>query len=280
VSVRVVVSVDPGSDDSESWLRQASSKDPRVHVLSGTERFGSAALNFYRLLRDADLINSDFVAFADQDDVWFPWKLQRAVHRLRAEAASGYSSNVLAWAPGRDPHILRKSNRQTKWDYLFSSPGPGCTHVITTSFALELRELIRTKFDLVRQIEYHDWLDYAYARSHGHQWIIDDEPTMLYRQHASNQLGANSGIRAAMRRLEDIRRGWLWEQAHLIGTATGSEGAPPLRLLSDLSLIGRLQFLMQSTQMRRGRLDSLVLGTAGFLRGTKSGTARGELPLR
>jgi rhamnosyltransferase len=259
VATRIVVSLDQSSDDSAGLLQRWADNDPRIELLPMGATYGGAAPNFYRLLRDTDMSRTDYVAFADQDDVWFSNKLGRAVSALTDRGVAGYSSNVLAWYADGRRELVNKAWPQRRWDHLFSSPGPGCTHVLRVDLARELQQLLSAAPEVASHIDYHDWLDYAFARERGYGWFIDPEPSMLYRQHERNQLGANLGVKAALRRARDLRSSWLWDQASLIGEAVGASDAAPLRLLHSARLKDRLRLILLTPQMRRRKREALAL---------------------
>src|SRR5471032_1520195 len=96
VDVTLHISIDPSTDGTEAWCEAYAAKHPAVVVLPGANRFGGASRNFFRLIRDVDFDGYDFVAFADQDDIWYPDKLQRATQALQARGVDAYSSNVMA----------------------------------------------------------------------------------------------------------------------------------------------------------------------------------------
>jgi len=126
VQVTVFVSVDRSIDGTENWFSTVQAKEPRVVLLPTGAAFGGAARNFFRLLRDTDFAAFDYVAYADQDDIWLPGKLKRACDTLTQAGAQGYSSDVVAfWDSGKSLYI-KKSYPQRRWDYLFESAGPGC----------------------------------------------------------------------------------------------------------------------------------------------------------
>ena len=79
---------------------------------------------------------------------------------------------------------------------------------MTKDFALEFQNYIKDKTEMLRKLDWHDWLIYAYARSRNYKWLIDEEAHMLYRQHSNNQLGANSGIKQFKKRVSDILSGY------------------------------------------------------------------------
>ena len=133
VAVDLVVSDDGSSDDSISVLEHWST-DERVTVMSAESPTGSAAQNFFRLIRNAGADRHDYVAFSDQDDVWATHKLSRACEMLHAGGAAGYSCAVVAyWENGRAA-VLRQNSRLTASDFLFEGAGQGCTYVLTAEF--------------------------------------------------------------------------------------------------------------------------------------------------
>jgi len=69
VAVEVFVSVDASSDGSEQWIEEKALSDVRIHILSHGQRFGGAAPNFFRLIREIDFSSFDYVSLADQDDI-------------------------------------------------------------------------------------------------------------------------------------------------------------------------------------------------------------------
>lgn len=207
VDVRVVASDDQSGDRTLDVLREHAGAIPLTILPTQAERCGNANRNFLRLIRDADIGDAQYVALADQDDIWYPHKLARSISRLCADDAQAYSSDVEAFWPDGRTRILKKSYPQKRLDHLFGSPGPGCTFVFTRALFLEMRDWITRHFDALAKLWVHDWILYAYARSKSYRWIIDDMPTMRYRQHQSNEIGANSGLRAVKRRLSVVKEG-------------------------------------------------------------------------
>lgn len=207
VQVDIFFSVDTSTDDTFDKC-SAYAQQPHMHILPYGERFGGAAKNFYRLIRDVNFESFDYVAFADQDDIWLENKLSNAISILSEEKYDCYSSNVLAfWSDGRKK-IINKAQPQVSHDYFFESAGPGCTYVFSKDVAKAFQMFLIDKQDAANAVELHDWLLYAFARHNGYKWHIDDWQSMLYRQHDSNQFGANGGIAAAKKRIQMIRSRW------------------------------------------------------------------------
>ncbi|MBC3207684.1 glycosyltransferase [Pseudomonas sp. SWRI111] len=216
VEVVVHISVDPSSDGTEAWCLAYASRHPCVSVLPCDGIFGGASRNFFRLIRDVALDEFDYVAFADQDDVWYPEKLERAILEIGNRDVDAYSSNVIAFWPDGRRHLLDKAQPQVAWDFLFEAAGPGCTYVFTHELSTQLKASILANWGEVQRVSLHDWYCYAFARSRGFKWFIDPRPSMNYRQHERNQVGANTGIGSLISRYKTILDGWWFAQVRCI----------------------------------------------------------------
>lgn len=277
VSVQVVVSIDPSNDGTEAWAAQCAEQEPRVLVLPTKTIFGGAAPNFFRLIDDVNLAGFDYLAFADQDDLWHPDKLARACQQLQQTGAEGYSGNVTAFWPDGQERLIDKAQPQQAWDFLFEGPGPGCTFVLTGRLALVLQSWVRLHRAELRPVGFHDWLIYAWARAQGCRWMVDQQPYMHYRQHASNQMGANAGVRALWRRVQHIASGWGFGQACLMARLIGLENHPFVAFWYQGQRLGLLGLALHAGQCRRRRRDQILfmlscVWMAVFLPG------RGKLP--
>jgi rhamnosyltransferase len=258
VSVKVVLSIDRSSDGTEAWAAQVAQQDARVSVLPTGQVFGGAAPNFFRLLRDANLANCDFVALADQDDLWHPGKLARACQQLQQTGTAGYSGNVTAFWPGGQERLIDKAQPQQTWDFLFEGPGPGCTFVLAQPLALALQAWVRQQAQRLEPVDFHDWLIYAWARARGYEWLIDAQPHLHYRQHAHNQLGANAGLRPLLHRARQMGNGWWLGQAILFARLLQLQEHPFVAPWLQGQRSGLLQLALRAGQCRRRPRDQLL----------------------
>ena len=191
--------------------------NPHVTVHKRAKGTGSAAHNFLDAIQSLskDLINSyDFIAFSDQDDIWFPNKLFEAGQMLKKEHSSLYFSNLILWdEQTNNKSILKKSYPQKKYDYLFEGGSAGCTYVFTTDFCLDLKNvLVKTNF-IHWQYFSHDWFVYFYARVNNYKVSIDNNAYIKYRIHSDNvhgQLNKNS-LFAIKERLKLVKKGWYFK---------------------------------------------------------------------
>ncbi|EJM31971.1 glycosyltransferase [Pseudomonas sp. GM25] len=226
VQVTVHISVDASTDGTEAWCADFAARHANVFLLPSGLRFGGASRNFFRLIRDVDLQAYDYISFADQDDIWHEDKLQRAITSMRDRRVDACSSNVTAfWESGRT-QLLHKAQSQTRWDFLFEAAGPGCTYVLNTALAQAMKQSMLAQWHDLQNVSLHDWYCYAFARSHGFRWYIDPRPSMDYRQHESNQVGANTGLSPMIARYKTIHDGWWFTQVALIARLTGQTDDP------------------------------------------------------
>lgn len=257
VRVSIFISVDSSTDGTDEWCRSYSANNLDVTVLPPAGRFGGAARNFFRLIRDVDFSCFDFVAFSDQDDIWLEHKLQRATAKLQEDGFDAYSSNVTAFWPDGRRLLLDKAQPQVRWDHLFEAAGPGCTYVLNRSLADAFKDSLISNWDEAQAVSLHDWYCYAFARSHGFRWFIDPMPGLEYRQHAGNQVGANTGVNALLARLKAITNGWWPEQVLLIDRLTAKA---PILAPRSTSRPSRtfLKLVSKANLCRRRRRDKFL----------------------
>jgi rhamnosyltransferase len=258
VAVAIFVSVDSSTDGTEDWIDELSQKDSRVVVLPHWQRFGGAAPNFFRLIRDVELEPFDYVSFADQDDIWHLDKLIRATEQLSRQGADAYSSNITAYWPTGKELLICKSQPQRKWDHLFEAAGPGCTYVMAKPLIMEIKSFVCANWVRTQDLILHDWFCYAYARAHGYRWYIDPQPSMLYRQHVDNQVGVNNGLKAFLYRFKKITDGSGIKQSVLIAQLVGKDNTNFVMMWSGLKRSGFLRLAFFANECRRKRQERFL----------------------
>ena len=258
VKLRVIVSDDQSSDGTMSVLLERAAKLSLAILPVQADRYECANRNFLRLIRDADIGDTEYVSLADQDDIWHADKLARAIGLLLTSSAPAYSSDFEAFWPDGRSLVVKKSHAQKQFDYLFGSPGPGCTFVFTRALFLEMRAWVMANFSVLSRLWVHDWILYAYVRSRGHRWLIDNVPTIRYRQHVSNEIGVNFGLNAVNRRLAVIREGRYRHNIVIIAELTATNPAC-VRALRRLNWSDRVWLIRHAHQFRRSLIEVLAL---------------------
>lgn len=259
VNIDIYISVDLSSDGTYEWCQDLATKNINVKVLPYGVHFGGAAKNFFRLIKDVDFNDYHYVSLADQDDIWLPNKVSRAIKTIRERKLEGYSSNVIAfWEDGRKK-LIDKSYSQKKFDYYFESAGPGCTFLLTQKSLKKFKIFLIENWVLVNEVKLHDWMIYAYFRALSMTWYIDKTPSIYYRQHKDNQIGANFYWKAYLSRLKKINNGWYRNEVKKIISLL----KPYAR--EDMNL-SRLSLVINFYNLRRRLRDAIVLLFMNILR--------------
>lgn len=251
VELDLFVSVDLSNDGTYEWFKSIEEKHDNVFILPYGKKFGSAGQNFFRLLHDVDTSMYSFIAFADQDDIWYADKLICAVNKINQMNADAYSSNVIAFWPNGKKQLVNKSQPQKDWDFLFESAGPGCTFVLTGNLTTNLKALIKTRYKDFNKVYLHDWFVYAFARANGFNWIIDKEPYMLYRQHNNNEVGVNNSIASLNARFKKVITQFGFCQSKLIAQLCGLDNHSFVSRWIHLNRLDILKLALYSNQCRR-----------------------------
>jgi len=252
INLKLFISVDLSTDATYEKCITLAQIHENITVLEYGERFGGAAQNFFRLIRDVDFEPFDYVAFADQDDIWFDSKLSHAILQLNERKADAFSSDVIAFWENGKQRLVKKSYSQKKYDYIFEAAGPGCTYVFRQEPFSLFKQFLLNNQQLSQKLALHDWTAYAFFRSNGMKWWIDDKPLMLYRQHAKNQVGYNYGLKAIISRLSLIQKKWYRNQILLIMQV--------INLSKANDFILKRSFLIKNFyQLRRRTRDAMFL---------------------
>lgn len=258
VQCDIYISLDKSTDESYQLLKELAQRHHNIKLLSYGETYGSAGQNFFRLIREVDFTGYDYVAFADQDDIWLTDKLSSAITMLNTEGCDGYSSNVNAfWEDGREK-MISKSSPQSRFDFLFESAGPGCTFVMTRRLAIHIKQFLNDVENQVPDIWLHDWFCYAFARAYDYRWVIDDNSYMKYRQHSANSVGANSGLGSLLKRINSVMSGDAFDKVLKQADILGIDALKPIQLIKSGSFRSSFKLLFLANQCRRAKKDKVM----------------------
>ena len=211
----LLVSDDGSTDDTIKIIEQFAKQVPqRVMVRRGPQM--GFWQNFVSLVRSDD-IDGDLFAYSDQDDVWFPEKLAKAVSWFEARPTDQpvlyFTRTELIEAGGTpigfSPLFVRAPSFQNA---LVQNIGGGNTMVFNRAARLALRA---TPADIA--LVAHDWWTYQVVTGIGGTAHYDPWPSLRYRQHGLNLIGANKGLRARLVRLSAFASGRMvmWNDVNL-----------------------------------------------------------------
>ncbi len=155
----VLLIVDDASPEVDwTTLETLRSSDPRrIHLFKHRDNLGFYN-NFERALSYVPE-NADFIAFADQDDIWYPDKLQKLISKLQQEhAVLAYSDMRVVHESGEvlsDTYWQGRKNEYRDFDTLLMA------NTVTGAASVFERELLDTLLPFPKRIgdAFHDhWL--------------------------------------------------------------------------------------------------------------------------
>ena len=259
---------DDGSQDGSTGIAQRFAQKAgtrRVIVRQGPQE--GFAENFLTIVRDG-WEPGHCLAFSDHDDVWFPDRLSRG---LRALAGMGdmpalyCSRTVITDAALRPLRLSPPRPRAPSFqNALAQNIAAGNTILANPAAARLLHEAASRKPRIVS----HDWWAYQIVTGAGGTILHDDAPTVLYRQHAANQIGANDSARARMRRIGMILSGVYrrWNDINLAALTSASD----LMTTENRDLVERFTAIRAGT---RGLRSMTALRNLRLYRQTRASTA-------
>lgn len=201
---RLWVSDDGSSDDTLAKVDAFIAAHPErdVTVLEGPQE--GCAANFLSVLARPELEGA-WIAFADQDDVWFPDKLSRAVKALIDVPTAIYAARCLLTDADLTPLSPLPLHRRPYGfgNALVQNVLGGNTIVLPPT----VTDLVRASVPAAQSadIAFHDWWMYQVATGAGMAVCFDNEPAVYYRQHARNVIGAGPGGSNKMARFRLLR---------------------------------------------------------------------------
>ena len=270
----LLVSDDGSTDQTLRILEEFSQTcGHAVDVLDGPR--AGFLRNFMHLIAHAQS-DSPYYAFCDQDDLWLPQKLEVAVNWLNSQPADvpllycARTRNVdqYGYVTSYSPLFRRQPSFRNA---LVQSIAGGNTMVFNRRMLMLIRQL-----GTHHELPSHDWWLYVIATGTGGNVFYDSNPTVDYRQHVSNQVGANSTLRAKLRRIALLRRGRFkaWNDQHVEALNSCQDALLPqnqtlflaFKQMRSAPFPSNLKMLLSSGFYRQQTLDTLGLFAAVLLR--------------
>lgn len=259
---------DDGSADATPRIMQeftAKAGAERCVETPGSGPHMGAALSFLSLLAEAE--GAAIVAFADQDDVWLPEKLEHALAQLVPQG------DMPALYCARQ-YLVDATLARARLSALHTQAGfPAClTQNIANGNTLVMNEAAAA---LVARAGYpagsvHDWWSYIVVAACGGRILFDATPQVLYRLHKRNLIGRAQPMHqrawAALQRGPLVYMTMMHRHADMLESQAGrmtAQARLDLRLIQaglKGGLMARLAALRCPRFRRRTWLENLLFG--------------------
>jgi len=190
-NLEVVVCDDKSTDNTIAILEEYRQRRHLHYYVN--EKTLRVVKNFEKAM---SLCSGAYVALCDQDDVWLPDKIQKSLEKMRRmEDQLGRDVPLLVFTDLRvvDQHL--RVLHPSFWQLMKHNPDHHSLnrllvgHLVTGCTILANRKLVEMAAEIPREAFMHDmWL--AWIAAYFGKVAYLREPTVLYRQHAHNVIGA------------------------------------------------------------------------------------------
>ena len=208
---QIIVSDDGSNDSTPDILHDFIAEETGIsfRIIDGPRK--GYAVNFLSTLREV-LPNTEFTACADQDDVWFPEKLKRAVETLRStkDTPALYGAATLQCDENLNPlGVSRIATVDLGFRHAITQNFAGGNTMVMNNAALKI---VQDALQKNINVQAHDWWLYQLISAAGGKIFFDETPCMHYRQHNANAVGSADGFTAKIKRMNRMLRneykGW------------------------------------------------------------------------
>lgn len=267
INWKIMVIDDCSTDKTCSIVTEYMDKYPgKIELYKNDKNSGNPASNFFKLL---NMSKSDYVMFCDQDDVWLENKIEMTINAMKNLECENsqmpilihtdlkvvdFKLNILSDSMFKYQKL--DSNAKTLKEIIVQNNVTGCTVMLN-------KKLISMCNSIPENIIMHDWWVALIAAAFGVIGFVN-EPTILYRQHESNQVGSKDASSILFLFNKFLHGGEIKKSIQ----ATYSQCEAFLnRYSSDLSLKQKnilKSYLMVACGNKLKRIKSLLCG--GFLK--------------
>ena len=268
--IRVLARDDGSSDGTTIILREFEQRFPdRFCIMPTSAPAGSAKENFLRLMQAS---TSEYICFADQDDVWLPDKVSRTMQAMTTlESRRGKDIPLLVFTDLRIVDERLTMLHESFWKQagiepehihnlatvLTHNPVTGCTALIN-------RPLLEMSLKMPEEAAMHDSWIALLASAFGASEIVRTK-TVLYRQHDRNVVGVN-----AHRSPRELMMSFLHRERRMLQWKANERIAEAMLRVHGKELSPKNRELLEA-YLRCGKSDSRIMrvGTMiryGFLR--------------
>ncbi len=186
---------DDGSDDNTVRIVEdyAARLPGRIRLVTDNGSRLGANLNFGKLLEYAD---TEYIMFSDQDDVWLPNKIELTLNAMKAAEQIYPDKPILIHTDLQvmDSELNTIANSMWSYQKLFPEVGNDLSRIMAQNVVTGCTVMINKRARAVsipvpgEAIMYDWWIALNVCR-HG-KIIYVSIPSILYRQHSRNQIGA------------------------------------------------------------------------------------------
>ena len=193
-NIKLYIYDDKSTDSTFQIITAYANKHPdKIEASQNKENTGGAKHNFMKMMISH---KDDYIMLSDHDDIWLPEKIQKSLEKIK-EIEQEYGTQTPALvhtnlkvvdedlreiSPSYEGMTNRDYEKKALKNMITMNNAAGCTTIYNRALA----DLITTEPEYM---VIHDWWLALMAAAFGKIGVIH-EPTILYRQHGGNDIGA------------------------------------------------------------------------------------------
>ncbi|MDP4816741.1 MAG: glycosyltransferase family 2 protein, partial [Pontimonas sp.] len=280
-----IVISDDGSTDStleiiEEFASSSGGPQPPVWRVETRAKPLGVSGNFASALAKA---RWEFIALADQDDVWEPERLEKGLSHFHDGVLLVHSDATLIDASGRPTGTLMSALRLTSTERRNLLSGRALDallrrNVVTGATTMIRSSLLEHALPIPEGWVHDEWLALVAAAQGG--VVYHQDPLIRYRQHGNNEIGASkTDYDEATRRLLEKRSEFFARKLRRNrGIAALLEDKPAwLDSVAHSSLAAKIEFDQWRSTLSSSRVKRLVPVLRRWFTGHYGRYARGYL---
>ena len=280
-----IIISDDGSTDSTLQIAAeftSSSSGPQSLVWRVETRRTPLGVsgNFTSALKKA---RGEFIALADQDDVWEPDRLEKGLAQFHDGVILVHSDATLIDASGRPTGTLMSALRLTSSERRNLLSGRALDallrrNVVTGATTIIRSSLLEHALPIPEGWVHDEWLALVAAAERG--VVFQEDPLVRYRQHGNNEIGASkTDYDEATRRLREKRSEFFARKLRRNhGIAALLDNKPAwLDSVAHSSLAAKVEFDQWRSTLPSSRVRRLVPVVLRWFAGDYGRYARGYM---
>ncbi|MCC2625480.1 MAG: glycosyltransferase family 2 protein [Burkholderiales bacterium] len=182
-NIEIIIVDDCSGDDTINIISDYQKLHSNIRLIKNPSNQGAVKTFAHAM----SLCRGDFIALADQDDIWFSDKLERLLDNIGDNLlihsdAILVDNNMQPLAISNMANTNKDMHKTEFIDYLISPNVTGCTTLFP-------RKLVDLALPIPDRFYIHDHYLALIASFYGRVKYLD-EPLVYYRQHGKNSIGA------------------------------------------------------------------------------------------
>ncbi|WP_284213076.1 glycosyltransferase family 2 protein [Comamonas jiangduensis] len=187
---QLIIHDDGSSDGTLEILNRYCNKFPeKIKIIHDDIRTGGAKNNFFHLLKHA---TAKYLMFSDQDDIWLPNKIELSLEKILSINNQDQAILLFTDLKVVDKNLKVISESMITYQRLKvpKTIYDAAAHNAVTGCTVMFNNALLKKLTFPSEALMHDWWLCIETFKNNGRVVFLDAPTILYRQHDNNTIGA------------------------------------------------------------------------------------------